>query len=155
MIYQFANGSRLRGDAQIVGEALDALRAKRKALTPALVVNAAKPKGHPLHLYFEWNDTAAARQFRESQAAHLIRSVTVKIESAPECLPVRAFVSVGDCSSRYEPIYEVLCDSERRDMLLAEALRELEALRQKYSTLIEVSRAIDDSIIALRGKRAA
>lgn len=155
MVYQFANGSRLAGNAQAVGEALEAIRAKRKALTPALVVDAAKPKAHPLHRYFEWDDSAAAKQFRESQAAYLIRSVTVKVTEAPTQPPIRAFVSLGDKSSRYEPIHEVLSDEERRGILLAEALRELEALRHKYSILLDVAQAIQESITAIRKRRVA
>jgi hypothetical protein len=155
MIYQFANGSRLNGNPQVVGEALEAIRAKRKALTPSIVVDAAKPKSHPLHRYFEWDDSAAARQFRESQAAYLIRSVTVKVEEAPDQPSIRAFVSLGDRSTRYEPIHEVLSDGDRRGLLLAEALRELESLRHKYSTLLEVAQAIQASIDTLKARKAA
>jgi hypothetical protein len=155
MVYQFAKGARLAGDPQLVGEALESIRAKRKSLTPKAVVQEAKRQAHPLHLYFEWDDAAAGAAYRETQAAYLIRSVTVKVEELPQQPVIRAFVSAGDRSHEYEPIHAVLCDTDRRGQLLAQALRELEALRQKYSTLLEAAQAIQGAIDALRKEAKA
>jgi hypothetical protein len=43
-------------------------------LLPGKVAAAAADPGHPLHGYFEWDDQAAACQYRLTQAAQLIES---------------------------------------------------------------------------------
>jgi len=48
-------------------------------LTPDAVVDAARPINSPLHSFFEWDDTAAAHEWRREQARELIRSVTVEV----------------------------------------------------------------------------
>lgn len=48
-------------------------------LKPELVVAKAAADDHPLHSYFEWNDSVAAHSHRVSQARALIRSVKVSV----------------------------------------------------------------------------
>ena len=55
----------------------DALRdicEERGRLTPEVVVEEARPTGHPLHHRFEWDDEAAGSAWRWHQAHDLIRS---------------------------------------------------------------------------------
>lgn len=66
-------------------------------VTPEAVVNAAEPKGAPLHRYFEWDDAKAASGYRLWQARQLVARVYVKLTDNPEEEPVlRAFVNVTD-----------------------------------------------------------
>lgn len=43
-------------------------------LTPDAVVEAARPKAHPLHHRFEWDDSVAGHKYRLDQARALIRT---------------------------------------------------------------------------------
>lgn len=134
----------------VTAEALAAMRglADKGTLSPEAVVKAAKAKGSPLHDYFDWDDTEAARCWRLAQAGHLIRRVRVRlVESKQE--PIRAFVSLtsdrtagrpGEVSGSgvYRPIERVLGDVELRAQLLDDALHEMRAFKSKYSRLSEL-----------------
>ena len=48
-------------------------------LLPERVVEVASPIDHPLHPFFEWDDSKAAHTHRLEQARQLIRSVRVKV----------------------------------------------------------------------------
>lgn len=61
-------------------------------ITPAEVVEAAKPEDSVLHPYFTWDDTEAARKCREDEARVLIRSVRVVITTQPFITKAPAFV---------------------------------------------------------------
>jgi hypothetical protein len=52
---------------------------KNGKLTPFDVIEAARDKTSPLHEYFEWNDTEAARLYRIEQARGLIRTVKIEV----------------------------------------------------------------------------
>lgn len=60
-----------------IRQAIDALRDKNGRITAEQVVRAARPKSHPLHSEFEWDDKRAAAAHRIDRANELIRYVTV------------------------------------------------------------------------------
>ena len=104
-------------------------------LTPEAVVNSARDENSPLHPFFDWDDTEAARKWRIVQARRLIRlSVTI---IKPEVEPVRAFVSLPRDRgvNGYRSTVQVLSDEDLREQLLECALRELQAFRRKYAML--------------------
>lgn len=56
-------------------------------LTPSAIVKEAKKKSSTLHALFEWDDTAAAREYRLGQARNLIRRIRViEIDGKEETL---------------------------------------------------------------------
>lgn len=144
MIYKFKEGSRLPGNAQIVGERLAQLESHGR-LTPKDVVADARPPTSPLHGLFEWDDAAAADQYRLQQAGHLIRSVTVVLDAdevAEEPRMIRAFfpVTSGDDARRqFVDTVRALSDAEIRGQILRQAHAELSALARKYRELRELS----------------
>lgn len=85
----------------VVDKALDALYQKKGKLTAAIVLEAATPESHPLHRFFEWNDSKAAEQHRMAQAYALIQAskfVALLKEQTPtpsgaSGVEVRRFVS--------------------------------------------------------------
>lgn len=156
-IYQFRDGSHYRGDAQVVGERLEAIRAKRDGLTPEAVLQDARNIRSALHSYFEWDDALAAQQHRISQARDLIRAVQVRfIERPPEAerqislaavlpaplqpQPVRAFVAIErpDGGRAYESTTRAMADPELRRQVLARAHSEMDAVARKYRELSEL-----------------
>ncbi len=110
-------------------------------LLPASVVEFAKPESSPLHGYFTWDDTEAAREYRLFQASNLIRSVTINctLDSGP--VEMRAFVSVpGDRvhGAGYRTIEEVVSNDFLRTQLVNDMLKQAE-LWEKRAAILGVS----------------
>lgn len=139
-VYKWADGSRAKGDVQAVGEQLDAIREAHGLLKDELVVEAAREESSPLHGFFQWDDTEAARKYRLLQAGMLIRSVRVVVSEAPHRPPTRAFFHVSDATGKgYQAADLALRDVDQRTELLADALRQLRALQRKYADLKELA----------------
>lgn len=158
-VFNFRHGCHLSGDAQAVGERLEAIKAKSSNLTPDMVVDDARAPRSPLHLFFEWDNTVAAEKYRMDQAGHLIRSVQVTFEdvepqqerqvrlsavaAAPATHPaaVRAFVSItrSDGARSYESTATAMNDPEMRRQVLARAHMEMASVGRKYRELNELA----------------
>lgn len=134
-------------------EALLKILRKRKRLTPETVVEEARNPKHPLHSLFCWDDTEAAKKYREIQAAHLIRQCRVEITPAPESetVTVRAFVNVRDedegetnlhMAGHYVPTGEAIKNPIYREQVIAQALRDLEAFENKYKAFEFLANAV-------------
>jgi hypothetical protein len=63
----------------VVRTELSKLEDESGRLTPQIVLDAAKRESHPLHEYFEWDDSIAAQAWRVEQARGLIRSVKLVV----------------------------------------------------------------------------
>lgn len=123
---------------------LDDLYREHGEITPALVVEAARPADSPIHGQFEWDDAKAAARHRHDQARRLIRKVRITYAQDEEGrdVSVRAFVSVprrGDDQHgrAYRPTEEVLQDPIARALLLREFQRDWLAFRARYEHLAE------------------
>lgn len=135
--------------------------ANNNLLNPLHVVAAARDPGSVLHDEFEWDDDAAAENYRLVQAGALIRRVKftlVRQDAQTKQLQIqttRAFQSrpsqrVKDAG--YEPVEEIMADQEKRNELIDQVLRELKAYRKRYADLMALSgvwQAIDDAIDVL------
>lgn len=158
VIYGWRSGAHISLDAQKAGEELDRLRTRHNGqLTPETVVEKARdPKSH-LHAHFEWDDAAAAENYRQEQAGQLIRSLTVDItrSNIEEPKHIRAFVNVErDGDRHYVAIAHAMSDEQLRRQVLQRAWAELEAWRQRHAELTELARIfsmVDRGIEALPG----
>ena len=131
-------GSRIKLDANEVGQELARLQAQNQGLTPQAVVEAAKNPASPLHGGFEWDDSVAAEQYRLDQARYLLRMLVI-VEGRPSN-PIRAYVSIRQADGpTYEDIATVLLDENLRKQALVQAYRDLEAFRRKYKDLSELA----------------
>ena len=76
----------LGGDAKrekkqlIIDEALGSLLKRHKTVTADLVIAEASKPTNPLHALFEWDDTIAAKKFREMQAYAMILSSRLTVQ---------------------------------------------------------------------------
>lgn len=117
------------------------VRAEAGALTPALVVDAARAKAHPLHSRFEWNDKIAGEAHRREQAHQLIRSVRVSYiagDGAPKTTRAYVAVPVEDSPQPdYQPVEDLALDPVKKAIVLAQMEREWRTLRQRYGHLAE------------------
>jgi hypothetical protein len=131
--YRWVDGCRLKGDAQTVGEFLDALRKKHDGvLTTGIVVAAAKNPRSPIHDFFTWDDKDAATRWREVQAGHLIRSVTIFVEER-EDVAVRAFVNIE--GPGHVCVVEAMNDEAMKATLFKRAKDEIIGWRRRYADL--------------------
>jgi len=120
-------------------------------LTAEIVVADAKKASSPLHDWFEWSDTEAARQYRLVQARSLIQRVTVIVrdEVEPErTVRVRRFAHVGGSYRRTE---EALASEPWRTELLQRMARDVALLRERYrvySNMAGEIAAVDEHLAA-------
>lgn len=132
---------------------LEAIAARKSGLTPQAVLQTAKNPKSCLHKYFDWDDTEAARKWREAQAYNLILRVKVTIETPEQkTIQVRAFVNVKKVDSdgtinhsergHFVPIVQAMSDEEARSQVIAQARSELASFRRKYANLSELSEVI-------------
>lgn len=144
-------------DAERAYNALETIRSKNGGLTDDAVVDAARPKNHTLHKWFEWDDNVAAQEHRRNQARLLIRSIEVVYEEAPAA-PSRAYQvhrktgKPKESRTVYNATEDVLADPESRDQLIARAIRQAMEFRRRFQGLHELDRivnAIDETLMEL------
>lgn len=128
---------------QIAGERLEEIRRQHNGrMTPADVVNDARPESSPLHPAFEWNDATAAESWRREQAGYMIRHIAVEVtkDEASEPTVIRAFVSVTEGkATHYASTAAALSDPDLRAQILRRAWGELQAWRKRHDELVEFS----------------
>lgn len=143
MIYQWSKTSRSPRPglkAQDVGERLEKIRAAAE-LTAERVVEDARPPEAVLHPAFEWDDFAAAEEWRKEQARALIRAVVVSTDSEEPDRTIRAFVVVSELGEEsYEAISTVMEDPVLRSQVLARAMREFKAWQARYQDYAELAK---------------
>lgn len=143
--YSFRAGSHYHTkDASIVGTQLEQLAKQHGRLTAEIVVQDAGKRSSPLRRFFEWDDTAAAAQFRLVQARKLIHSIKVVYRpiKGQQAGPIRAYLHLvprGERDSHYRATYDVLSDDDLRAEQLERALREAEQWRERYEHLTELA----------------
>ncbi len=121
-------------------------RSPDKTLTADAVLESAETKrDSPLRAYFTWDDGAAARLHRLSEARELIRCHVVILPG--EARPVRAFVSLPsdrDTTTGYRRTADVLEHAVQRAEMISVALATLSQVRQRFCFLDELRPVFDD-----------
>lgn len=111
-------------------------------LTPQLIIQDAKNPDHPLHNRFEWNNTKAAQQYRELQAAQLIRTIKITYQDTPQ-RQVRAFINIQptgdelDTKGHYQPVDIALRNELTRKRIFETMKRDWLTFKAKYSHMTE------------------
>lgn len=85
----------------VVERELDAIYAEYETLTTNLILEKARDANHPLHAYFDWDDSVAAEKWRQTQALQLVMATKFAVilngaAKPPQVVhgtPVRKFVS--------------------------------------------------------------
>jgi hypothetical protein len=157
--FEFAENARFQTgaiiDANAVGNHIEMLRAQCKGeLTPEDILDDAKNDNSPLHSFFEWSDTEAARQYRLQQARGLIRSVVaVYVSDDKPAVRAKAYVHINEPQApHYRETSHALSQAKTRNMVLQQAWRDLQAWKSRYKHLQEFSDliAVIDEIEAAR-----
>lgn len=122
---------------------LRALHSRDGVLTCEAVLEAARPKNSPLHNYFTWEDSRAAERYRLIEAGRLIATVRIEYRQKkdPQIIYTPAFIPTGTSSEgkrQYYPVEEVTKNDFLREKALADARREMESTRARYSHLVDL-----------------
>lgn len=128
------------------------IRTEHGAITPAIVVDVARPEDHPLHSRFEWDDSIAAEAHRRQQARLLIASV-VRDVRRPNGQPasIREFHSIrgeDDTDAAYEPLDDIVDDPLMTAILMATMRREWLTLKRRYDRFAEFTRMVLEDLVA-------
>lgn len=137
--YGIKSGAFVKTSAQTIGSVCEQLERMNK-LTPANLVEVSRSIDAPLHDEFEWNDTIAGEKYREHQARYLIRVITIEPDKK-ESEPIRAFVSIPQQNRerKYINTQYAMSIPKTREVVLADAIRELNAFRRKFNALNELA----------------
>jgi DNA-binding Lrp family transcriptional regulator len=104
------------------------------------VVRKARNPNSALHQFFEWDAKSAQEALHEMIARKLIRAyqVYVEVKDVEKPQKVRAFVSLSSdrkAGGGYRLLADVMTDEEKREEMIADALKDLEAFERKYRQL--------------------
>lgn len=132
---------------------LEEVRSEYGRLTPAALVDAARPEDHPLHTRFEWDDAVAGERYRLDQAREIIRSYRIKYADTPtKPKTIRGYVSVRseveESTPAYLPTEEVMADPFLKALTLREMEREVNALWEKYAHFEEFAALLSSRLAA-------
>ena len=140
--YRAAKGARFsHKDAQIIGTHFDQIGGTP---TPDQIVDKAQDNSSPIHKYFEWDDTEAARQHRLFQARNIINHLLVEITIDGEKRMTKAFHSVdimmGDetVDRKYASVEIIVQDKDLKEQVIKRALEEVNAWQARWLDYSEV-----------------
>lgn len=152
-LYKAASGAGFSNrQAQKFGTFLEAkVGLGERPVTPAEIVDAARPKRSPIHNAFTWDDQVAAERWRLDEARHLVQHLVVSVpwEDGTETR-VRAFHSVtvagededGPLSRGYVSGEVVWSSPELTDQVVTRAFRELRGWTDRYRTYADLGHVV-------------
>ena len=133
-----------KADAETVYSEITALG---DSFSPEMIVAAARDENTELHKCFTWDDNIAAENWRKHQARVLIAQLVIRTETKDnETVAVRVVASTN-VRNEYTPTAMLVRSEQGYEDLLARAIKELRAFRQKYkmiTELREIFEAIDE-----------
>lgn len=89
-----------------------------------------------LHAQFQWDDVIAAREFRIYQARRLIQLHVVAEDGSPQMVSLSFDRTKG---GGYRSLSDVLQSRDLSDIMLADALAELERVQKRYERVKELT----------------
>lgn len=139
---------------EVKEEALKAIYKKHGILKPSDVVEEAADEDHPLHQYFQWDDTKAAHEYRLWQARELIVSVRIEWDEKVTDLYWNGIIEKdGKSEQGYFAIQRMLSDEDLYFQVLEDAIKELKYFQEKYSGLKDLKGIIDKRRLASLEKK--
>ena len=136
------SGTRYSADADLVGHELEIIEKDNGTLKAEDVVKYARNENSELHKIFEWDDTAAAEQYRLHQARKVLFSISIVTNEDEEITEsVRAYVNVVDSEEnerKFKNIARVLENDEEYEQLKKKAYKDLQSCKERYENIIEL-----------------
>lgn len=137
-----------KADAQLVAEEIAHIG---ESATPAQIVDMARDNGTELHKCFEWDDAIAAEKHRLDQARQVVRHLVIRETIKEDRPPIRLFFR-PESGAGYQPTQVIVRNQDNYRALLKSAMRDLEALRVKYHSLVELETIFEEIDNLIRGK---
>jgi len=130
-------------DPNVAGRRLRALAEEKGGITPADVVEDARPKNAPLHPAFEWDNLRAAEMYRQVQARGLIKQLR-PIRTEPSEPRLAAFQSVVvDTGRRYVATDVAMAAPDLRRQVLAQFDLELRRAIKRYEDAVSAAAIVE------------
>lgn len=136
----------ITADANKVGKELETIEQNDELNSQAVVNYARSHTDSELYTIFDWDDSSAAEKYRRSVASGIISSIRVEIieeKGKKTKTPIRAFVQTARLQN-YEPIEVVVQDTDKYQLLLEKAYRELNGVKDRYTELSEIQDLLKD-----------
>ena len=134
---------------EVIEREIDALVTEHKRVSSSMLVEVAQPATHPLHKYFEWDDSVAGKKYRLAQATAMILATrmvavlnekdgTVTAISPDEAKKVqlRKLLPAHDGNKGFQMRQEVLAHPDARKAIID---RKLSALRSWCKSVVDIS----------------
>lgn len=134
-----AFSSLYKANAQLVAQEITSIG---DSVTAAQIVEKARDNSTELHKCFEWDNTVAAEKYRLQQAGQVVRHLVIRETIVEDRPPVR-FMFTPKRGTGYQHTKLILQNKDSYQTLLESALRDFEALKRKYHTLIELEQIFD------------
>lgn len=140
--YRFRDSFRPKGVTPEVAEGeLAAIHERNGELTPSVVVDAARPKGAPLHPVFEWDNKKAAEAYRVDQARNLIRAVEIVTVTDGKESSAPIYVHIPTPQPRYERVDAVIQQPDQFALALMSMNRRLQETKHAIEVLEQAARS--------------
>ena len=104
------------------------------------IVAEAEPDEAPLHSFFDWDDAAAAHQYRLETARRLVRSIEVVRDDRPPVAMYVHYAGQEPSEGGYEPLSVIVTQPDRYMSAIAEAQRDMTAAQRRVDELLNVAR---------------
>lgn len=133
----WSRGSRHKVKAAAAFEELERIReAEGPTLSPQAIVDASRPEDAVLHPEFEWDDTAAANEWRKEQARSLVQAIEiVESEGAMEARTPALVSVIVEGQRGYQPTSVAFEDASSAEFVIGEALAALASWQRRYKAL--------------------
>ena len=126
----------MKTDKSLAHQELEQLVKSNGALSPQLVVDAARHNNSALHSFFEWDDSVAGEKYRIEQARGVIKMFRIEVPVGGEVVitaqyqiagsPVR-----GDSEPHYEDVLVIMNDAEKQYQLVVATLERARDVLQR------------------------
>ena len=152
-------GTVFKTDARTAFQEVERLNAQFGGSAPdGALVEASQAQEAPLHNEFEWSDPRAGRLYRLGQEKKIKRSLVV-VSEPTECnespIEIRLYKRTkikdnGNSRRVFMNTFEMLEDPEGRELLLAQARRDLQIFQNRYRVLTELGDVLEPIQMFLR-----
>lgn len=144
--YAWRKGYPAKVSAKVAGRTIfEKLYSKHGYVNAELVVKEGAKKTSPIHDAFEWDDTVAGHRWRINQGAEMVRALRVVQVESPDNGDVDPFLVRVFLHTRlngrmgYMAVADVMADDTKYQSTLAEAIRQLKGLRDRFEFIHELA----------------
>jgi hypothetical protein len=132
-------------NTQVIKKEMESIENRFGMITPRRVLDVARNEKSPLHNLFEWDDSAAAENYRLLQAGQMIVRIKVQIEerSMSAFQPITIMVDEKPTNG-YVSLARVMENNEFKSQILERAIKEINYWNKQYQDVEELGGIINE-----------